>query len=132
MTSLMPAVEQVGAEQSAAVQVALESQVHAGGELGLQVGVAGDVGAGRVLLPSAGSYSRVMVGRPMRVAVAGARQLRVRLRRTWSRVFGSGFHSRCTSGVQTLLRLTGRLPRPSSPCVVMPSQRRPACTAQFG
>ena len=72
-----------------------------------------------------------MFGLPISDPVGGARQLRVRLSRSWSRTFGSGFHSRCSSGVVT--RFSGWPPwPPSSPRVAMPSQRSPAWNDQCG
>jgi hypothetical protein len=111
-------------------QVALEGEVDAGGQLGLQErGCLRRSGLVAVLLPLAGSYSVETEGRPISEPISGERQLRVRLSRTWSRLAGSGFHSRCSKGVQTLLRWLGRWPRPSSPIVVMPSPRRPKWNA---
>ena len=45
---VLAAVEEVGAEHPALRQVALEREVDAGGQLGVQVGVAGAVGLGRL------------------------------------------------------------------------------------
>ena len=52
--------------------------------------------------------------------------------RIWSRPFGSGFHTACSSGDHTLLRLVICSPFSPVPVVVMPSQRRPACAPQLG
>ncbi|MBL8316564.1 MAG: hypothetical protein JNK55_22770 [Rubrivivax sp.] len=49
-----------------------------------QLGVARAVGAASVLVPRAGSYSRVMAGRPISVLVLNARQPRARVQATLS------------------------------------------------